>query len=153
MKKTKKIAPKKVTGPKEVPQEKIDRRSQTSAENGSKGGRPAGTNAKSMQFLIKKEDIKEAILKEDIALAIEKAFKRAMPHATIYVQTRKRLEAANINYDPNGGNLNLVLVNAQPFKFPWELRYFINEFVQLTKGTHDYRFEMKLPRELHSDVA
>lgn len=124
----------------------MDKRSITSAQNGAQGGRPK--RADTIMFTIKRVDIVASLKNDDLAFAIEKAFKRRFPKLSVYVQTRRRLEKENVNYDPYSGINNLVIINSVPFKFPWELRYFVGEFIALTKGKKDFSFPMRLPKHI-----
>lgn len=128
---------------------KEDKRAQTSKENGRKGGRPA---LNTFMVNIDKVDIEAAIKKDDLAEAIEKGFRKRFPNLKVYVQTTKRLERAGVNYDPYTGTNNLVMLNNCPIKFPWELRYFMGDFVTLTKGKKDFCFQIRIPKEIRDVI-
>ena len=119
-----------------------DGRSMSSRINGRKGGRPL---TKKITVFISKEDIVSALRKGDIAEAIEKGLQKSFPEKKIYVQTVDRLEKAGVNYDPHTGVNNIVFIDDMPNKFNWQLRYFVTDFIVLTKGKKDFKFQMVVP--------
>ena len=110
-------------------------------------GRPSSKNE--VDVVIKSYQSLEALRKGDIALAIEDALSKVLPRKVkVYVQTKQRLDnlqrEQGVNYD-GFAVLNLIRLNGNVLKFPWELNDYITNFLIITQGKEDFFFTLKIP--------
>jgi len=122
----------------------FDKRSITSAFNGLKGGRPAHLNNR-LSVCVTKKDSKMAIEQGDTVLGLELALQRLLPNASVMVQSFDRLKKAGVNIF--GKKTEYIFINGYQFSLPKEMENYFNHFLPLTKGTQDFKFILRVPKE------
>ena len=123
----------------------IDKRSLTSAINGLKGGRPSYLHSR-LNVCITAKDSKQAILADDNVLGLELALKRLLPNVPVMVQSYARLKKQNINV-LNQRRTEFIYINGYQIPYPKDIDNYFNHFLPLTKGTQDFKFIMRVPKE------
>lgn len=108
-------------------------------------GRPSGFNH--VKVTITKDMTADAVEENDIARAIKRALEQADLQAdNIQVFTKDKMKASNPHLDVSNVPETIIL-EGNVMKFPWQLKNYRESFAYATKGSHDFTFFLKVPKE------